>query len=221
MCNYRCIDRFFIARRMSVFLPALIFFAAGCFPISAQMSSGTLGYHWHIDEFDTMFERGRFDGQGAPVLDSAFPNQVATPAPVETKVSVDELRHPLTERARRILAAAWRYAQKDEHARAISTLREGMAKVAALVPYAHALLGIEYLRTGRNAEAVPEFTEAVSLFPHDAVAHSNFGVALSVTGQFDRAEQEARLALYLDPALNSAQELLRMLKADETAQSRR
>jgi tetratricopeptide (TPR) repeat protein len=206
---------------MSVFLPTLFFFAASCFPIYGQMATGTVDYRLRMDEFDVMFEHGRLGSEAASVIDSAFPNRVAPVVPDEPKVSIDQLRHPLTERARRVLATAWRYALKNDHAHAISTLREGMAKMAALVPYAHALLGIEYLRTGRNAEAVPEFTEAVSLFPHDAVVHSNFAVALSVTGQFDRAEQEARLALYLDPELNCAQELLQLLKADEAAQSRR
>ncbi|HEV2200998.1 MAG TPA: tetratricopeptide repeat protein [Bryobacteraceae bacterium] len=132
-----------------------------------------------------------------------------TPEPnVEPKVSVDELRHPLTEKAQRLLAAALAYADKGEHGKAIATLREGMAKVRALVPYAHSVLGVEYLRLGQTAEAIPELAEAATLFPHDAMAHANLAVSLCMTGQMDRAEREARLALYLDPASHSAQVVL-------------
>lgn len=75
----------------------------------------------------------------------------------------------------------------------------------------------EYLCTGRNREAVPEFAEAAKLFPHDATVHSNFGVSLCVVGEFDRAEQETKLALYLDPTLESAQQLMRMIASDKQA----
>ena len=225
MCNYRCIDRsckarLFIALRLSIALPALIFSAVSCFPLRAQ-GPAMPGFGLRFDEFDVVFERGGFEHGGTAHMDSVFPARSAAPPSDALKVSVDELRHPLTGRARRVLATAWRYAQQGDHARAVSTLREGMAKAAAVIPYAHALLGIEYLHLGRNAEAVPEFTAAATSFPHDAVVHSNFAVSLCIVGQFDRAEREARLALYLDPALRPAQELVSMLEANEARQARR
>jgi Flp pilus assembly protein TadD len=73
---------------------------------------------------------------------------------------------------------------------------------------------------GQNAEALLELDEAVNLFPHDAGAHLNFAVPLCVVGQFDRAEQESSLALYLDPASNSAQEIVRILADGKAKQAR-
>jgi len=226
MCNYRCIERLvkvrlYIALRLSVSLPALILFTASCFPLPAQMPGTGIGYGFHVDEFDTMFEHDGFERGGTSEFDAAFPNRRPDPPSEESKVSVDVLRHPLTRKARRMLGTALRYVLKGDHARAISLLREAMAKIPSIVPYAHAMLGVEYLRAGRATEAVPELTEAVTLFPHDAAVHSNFAVSLCVVGQYDRAEHEARLALYLDPALRPAQELMRMIAANKVGQALR
>jgi hypothetical protein len=169
MCNYRCIDRLgrtrlFRAPRLSVWLPALVFYAASCLPLSAQI--------WHVDEFDVMFDHKGAERGGTSAFDDAFRERRIAPPSVEPKVSVDVLRHPLTGKARRLLGTALRSVLKGDHAGAISALREGMAKIPAVVPYAHAMLGVEYLRAGQAAEAVPELTEAAVLFPHDAVVHS-------------------------------------------------
>jgi tetratricopeptide (TPR) repeat protein len=187
-------------------------------PLSAQYPSSN---GFYVDEFDVLFEHGGMRQGETTAIDGAFPDHRASPTTGEPKVSVDELRHPLHGKARRVIATAWHYALQGEHLRAIATLREGMAKMAAVIPYAHALLGVEYLHLGRNAEAVPEFTEAARMFPHDAEVHSNFAVSLCIVGQFEHAEQEARLALYLDPALTSAQELVQMLEENKATQSAR
>lgn len=199
-------------------LPALILSIAICLPLAAQISSPAGGspFGWRMDEFDIMNGRFRTGETGM-----GFFNQTPPASAREQKVSVDELRHPMTEKARRVLAKAWGYAQRGEHSRAIATLREGMAKVRALVPYAHGLLGIEYLRTGRNNEAVPELAEAAGLFPHDPAAHSNLALSLCVTGQLENAEQEARVALYLDPQLDSAREIVRMIEESKAGLPRR
>ena len=158
-----------------------------------------------------------FDTQGP---DLGFFKQTPPPSSGEPKVSADELRHPMTGKARRVLATALGYAKKGEHWRAIATLREGMAKVRAVVPYAHGLLGIEYMRTGRDAEAVPEFTQAAGFFPHDAAVHSNLALSLCVTGQLDSAEREARMALYLNPNLYSAREIVRLIEESKAGPAR-
>jgi tetratricopeptide (TPR) repeat protein len=209
-----------IALQLPVSLPALIFFTAS-FPLSAQMPGAGIGYGFHVDEFDAMFEHDGFERGGTSEFDAAFPNRRAASPSEESKVSVDVLRHPLTGKARRVLGTALRYVLKGDHARAISALREGMAKIPSVAPYAHAMLGVEYLRAGRATEAVPELTEAATSFPHDAVVHSNFAVSLCVVGQYDRAEHEARLALYLDPALRPPQELMRMIAANKVTQALR
>ncbi len=225
MCNYRCTKRFlrarlFIALRLSISLQALVFSSAICFPLSAQTPATGHAFGWHVDEFDALIEHGGFGPAGTPEVDAAFPWRRTAP-PSEYKVSVDVLRHPLTGKARRVLSTALRYVLKGDHARAISALQEGMAKIPSIGPYAHAMLGVEYLRAGRAAEAVPELVEAATSFPHDAVVHSNFAVSLCVVGQYDRAEGEVRLALYLDPTLGPAQELMRIIEANKARQERR
>jgi Flp pilus assembly protein TadD len=119
-----------------------------------------------------------------------------------------------------LLVKAWSYATKGDHPKAIATLQEGMTKVPALVPYAHALLGIEYIRIGRTAEALTDLTEAASLFPHDAAVHSNLALALCMSGQRDPAEREARVALYLEPNLFSAVEIIRFIDEDKARPAR-
>ena len=191
MCNYRCVDGSRRVRFAGLFL--VVFSVSGCFPLAAQFP-GQLGHGLHADEFDTLFER-----EATPNLDSAFPPRSVAPFSEPSPVSVDALRHPLNGKARRLLEAALRYAEHGEHARAISLLQEGMAKVAAIIPYAHNVLGVEYLRTGRSVESVKEFDEAATLLPHDPVVRTNLAVSLCVTGQFEHAKEEARVALYLDP----------------------
>jgi tetratricopeptide (TPR) repeat protein len=201
-------------------LPTLILVTSFCWStllcarLTAQFPSGiSSSFGWHVNEFDEMNPPYRAEGT------VGFFKLPAPPA-TAPKVSADELRHPLTEKARRVLAKALEYIRKGEHSRAIATLREGMAKVRAVVPYAHEMLGAEYLRTGRDAEAVPEFAEAASFFPHEAAAHSNLALSLCVTGQFDSAEQEVRLALYLDPNFNSAQEVARLIERSKARLAR-
>jgi hypothetical protein len=67
-------------------------------------------------------------------VDSVFPDRRATPASAQPKVAVDELRHPLSGKARRLLDKAVGYAQRGDDANAISTLRKGMAREPALIP---------------------------------------------------------------------------------------
>jgi tetratricopeptide (TPR) repeat protein len=206
MCNRRCVDRL---RRVGFGRMALVMLSvSGCFPLAAQIP-GRPAFGSHAGEFDAIFENHAMPDWAFPPRDIAQPSD---PSPV----SVDALRHPLNRKARRLLETALGYAESGEHARAITILQDGVAKIAAIAPYAHNVLGVEYLRTGRNAEAVKEFDEAATSLPHDAVVRTNFAVSLCITGQFTEAEREARLALSLDPSSASAQELMRMLKADES-----
>ena len=158
-----------------------------------------------------------FDMMGAevPVFDAglgSFPSNPA-PRPLQPRVSADELRHPMTEKARRILLKAWNYAVKGDHSRAIATIQEGMAKVRSFsTPYGHGFLGIEYVRTGRPKEAVTELSQSLEFFPHDAPGHSNLAVSLCLTGDLETAEREAKVALYLEPTLSSAAEIVTMIE---------
>ena len=199
---------------MQAFVAAVLF----CLPAAAQIPDvfrSSLG--WRIDDFDSM------SANTTPVLDrgmGAFPT-IPQQSQAPAKVSADVLRHPISEKARRILVKVLALAEKGEHARAVAALQEGMEKERTLLPYSHGLLGAEYLHLGRTAEAVPEFVEDARVFPHDATAHSNLALVLCMTLQFDHAEQEARMALYLDPNLHPAQEIMQIIAEDNAKLARR
>ena len=140
----------------------------------------------------------------------------------ELKISADELRHPLTDRARRILLKAWNYSKRGDHSHAIAIMREGAAKVRSLIPYSHGFLGIEYIQTNQASEAVAELKESAELFPHDVCNRTfqNLALSLCLTGELDGAEREARLALYLEPTLNSAAEIVQVVEEKKVIQGR-
>lgn len=194
-------------------LPALILCLAASLPVTAQMLGS---FHSIYAGAGTDFEAMR---SGIPIYDAglgSFSTPPPSPIPGPQHISADELRHPMTEKARRILLKAWRLAQKGDHPRAIATLQEGMAKVPSFVPYGHGFLGIEYIRTGRHKEAATEFAESTKMFPHDASGHSNLAVSLCLTGDFEAAEREVKLALYLEPTLASANELEKLIEEHKT-----
>ena len=60
-------------------------------------------------------------------------------------------------------------------------------------------------RTGRTAEAIEHFSEAVRLQPNDAAAHFNLGTALGAQGQIEAAAQQFRTALRLRPGYAAAE----------------
>jgi tetratricopeptide (TPR) repeat protein len=197
---------------LQVFVAAVLF----CLPAAAQIPDAfRSSFGWRVDEFDTMNTK-------STVLDAgigAFPSPPQQ-GRIPPKVSADVLRHPISLKARRFLLKALAFAEKGEHTRAIATLKEGIQKERTLVPYSHGLLGTEYLRLGLAAEAMPEFVEDVRAFPHDATTHSNLALILCMASQFDRAEQEARIALYLDPTLSPAQEIMRIIVEDKAKMAR-
>jgi len=123
-------------------------------------------------------------------------------------ISKDVLMHPLSAKARRRLVKALHLAKLGEHPAAIKELRETLVQEPSSAPYAHSLLGVEYVQNQQFAEAQNSFAEAVRLMPHESVNHSNLGVTLAVAGDWNSAEQEARKALELDPGNSKAQSLL-------------
>ena len=96
-----------------------------------------------------------------------------------------------------MLQQARTYSHAGDHAKAIDELQLALKEPSA-VPYAHSILGAEYIRTKQFAAAVAELEEAVRLLPHEVANHSNLGIALCLVGEMDRGRQEVRLALSLD-----------------------
>jgi Flp pilus assembly protein TadD len=103
------------------------------------------------------------------------------------------------------------YSRSGEHDKAIGELRLALQDPSA-APYAHSILGAEYLKTGRIAEAVTELEVAVQLLPHNAPSLSNFGFALYLAGERERGEQEVRKALVLDSSNSKTRRVLDVIE---------
>jgi tetratricopeptide (TPR) repeat protein len=126
-------------------------------------------------------------------------------------VSVDVLRHPITPKVRRLLLSAMEKTESGDHEAAIAQLLETLKKYPDSAAYVYNLLGVEYVKTDRFQDAISAFGQAVSLLPHDAMTHYSFGLALVCAGDYDRAAQEVRRALELDPKNVKMQERLNAL----------
>ncbi len=118
------------------------------------------------------------------------------PAPAAT-VSAEQLQHPLSRKGAKLLTQAKNYAAMGRHDKAIAQLQLALKEKSA-IPYAHSMLGAEYLRTSQAPAAIPELEQALATLPKNVPDRSNLGYALFLTGDLDRAEQETRQALELD-----------------------
>jgi len=147
---------------------------------------------------------------------SSFPDSRARVPSGPATVSADELRNPLSSKARRRLEKALRLSELGKHPAAIQELRETLVKEPSSAPYAHNLLGVEYVESGQFGEARSSFEEAVRLMPHESVNHSNLGFTLAVAGDWNSAEQEARTAIQLDSANTRAKTLLDLIRGRKT-----
>jgi Tfp pilus assembly protein PilF len=105
----------------------------------------------------------------------------------------------MTAKVRQRLRKAMERMDSGDHETAIRLLLETLTKYSDSAPYVQSLLGVEYVKTDRFKAAVTSFEQAVWFLPHEAMAHYNFGLALVCAGDYDRAEQQFRRALELDP----------------------
>jgi tetratricopeptide (TPR) repeat protein len=135
---------------------------------------------------------------------------------IKMTISVDRLRRPLSSKALRWLHIAQDYGRSGDHQRAIRLLQETLAKEPATAPYVHSMLGIEYLRTGRLADALPELDSGVRLLPHEAVNHSNYAFALYLTGDYAGSKRELQRALELDPQTSTLHSLIQAVLGSPT-----
>ena len=151
-------------------------------------------------------------------LDGGWPTANTTQRPATSKapagtVSVELLRYPLSGKARKMLQKALHFIDLGDHKAAVNQLEATLTKYPASAPYTQSLLGVEYLKTDRYADAVDSLQQAVDLLPHDAINHANLGLSLVSMGQLDRAKQELHRALELDPHIPTASQLLAALPA--------
>lgn len=111
-------------------------------------------------------------------------------------VSVAQLKHPLSRKGASLLHKVASYLKHHQKAKANEQLAEALKEPTA-APYAHAILGTEYLKDGQIAEAVPELESAAQVLPISGV-HSNLGYALCLMGHINRGRMELNEALRLD-----------------------
>lgn len=126
-------------------------------------------------------------------------------------ISVDLLRYPINQKARRMLQKALAAMSSGDNQAAIGQLKEVLAKYPNSAPYAYSIIGVAYVKTDQFKEAVDAFEKAVLLLPHDAVNRYNLGLALVCAGDYQRGEQEVRRALAIDPKNATIRDLLNVL----------
>jgi Tfp pilus assembly protein PilF len=152
----------------------------------------------------------------------APPGAQATASNGQSAISVDVLRHPIPENARRMLQRALDAMNSGNDEAARQRLLETLAKYPDSAVYAQSFLGVIYVRASHFMDAVNSFEQAAALLPHDAMTHYNFGLSLACAGDYERAEHEVRRALELDPKNISAQTLLSVLqRRDQPTAERR
>src|ERR1700683_5117945 len=96
-------------------------------------------------------------------------------------VSVEQLQHPLSRKGVRLLRQAQNFAAMGDHGKAIAELQLALKERSA-IPYAHSLLGSEYLRINQAPAAIEALEQAIKLLPRNAANHSNLGYALFLLG---------------------------------------
>ena len=149
------------------------------------------------------------ESQGASTPARSAPIE---PAQKSQTVSADFLRHPISSRTHRMLQRAIAWMRSGDHQKAIQQLEATLAKDPASAAYVHSLLGYEFMRTDQVTAAINSFEQAVLLVPHDPANHNNFAVSLAAAGDYQRAEEEARLAHELAPDNPSIRSLLDALR---------
>jgi Flp pilus assembly protein TadD len=105
------------------------------------------------------------------------------------------------------------------HDKAIQQLQLALKERSA-VPYAHSMLGAEYLKIDQLQPAIAELEQAVTLLPRNVPDHSNLGYALYLSGDLDRAETETRQALELDRDNAKTQRVLNQILRARKMQAR-
>ena len=106
----------------------------------------------------------------------------------------------LAAAASAVAIARWLGARMGEGGVARWVTRRG--RVVAASAGAALALGLLALTVSRNAvyaDPVVFWSDAVAKSPHKARPHANLGVALSVAGDLERAIEQFRIALALDP----------------------
>jgi Flp pilus assembly protein TadD len=144
--------------------------------------------------------------------------ELTTAPPAARTVSVEQLQHPVSRKGAKLLDQARNFAAMGRHDKAIGQLLLALQERSA-IPYAHSMLGVEYIKTGQIPAAIAELEQAIALLPRNVPDHSNLGYALLQAGELDRADTETRQALELDRNNTATQHVLTLILAARRAES--
>jgi Flp pilus assembly protein TadD len=148
--------------------------------------------------------------------DPRGPEPKPAPIPAGT-VSIEQLQHPVSSKGAKLLGKARNFSAMGQHDKAIAQLQIALKERSA-APYAHSMLGAEYLKMNRVPEAISELEQALTMLPRNVPDRSNLGYALFLSGDLNRAETEARRALELDRGNPKTRHVLdQILKAQRIA----
>jgi Flp pilus assembly protein TadD len=112
-------------------------------------------------------------------------------------VPVSELRNPPSKKTLSVIGKARRATDAGDHETAVRELSSAAQKYPN-DGYLRTNLGVEYLRVGNLAAAMPLLEEAARLIPDSPKTHGNLAYAYYLNRDWARAETEARAALAAD-----------------------
>jgi tetratricopeptide (TPR) repeat protein len=125
-------------------------------------------------------------------------------------VSLHDLEHPIPEKAIREAYQAQQLARSSNFAKAIAKL-EHAVRLAPSYRDAHANLGVQYARVGRENDARAEFQKAIEIGPPIAPVYANMALVSLSLHLSQEAGTFAHKALELDPGNRAAQKVLEFM----------
>jgi tetratricopeptide (TPR) repeat protein len=127
--------------------------------------------------------------------------------PVGGTISVRDLQKPVPPKAMRAFTEAQRDSESGHSAEAIRKLEIAL-RLHPDYWAARCNLGVEYVRLGRNKEALEQFELAAASGERSATLYGNLSFAYYALGRLQDAEYAARRALSLDASYVRAHYLL-------------
>ncbi len=146
---------------------------------------------------------------------SAFTDKPFDPG--QATVSIAELQHPLSGKAKSILLKAQAALQAGKFPECLQDLDQAM-KIPSAIPYAYGLRGAAYLKSGDVAKAIPDLQQVVQVLPL-AGNYSNLGYAYLMSGERELGEEQVRRAIESPNAPLQARYLMGLLLLDRKSQT--
>jgi tetratricopeptide (TPR) repeat protein len=131
-------------------------------------------------------------------LEVRFPDQPVKHPGAHT-ISLKQLLHPPTRKAVHSFAAAQRFSDSGDYAKAATALEQAVAESPDYAE-AHVNLGVQYIRMGRFDAAAGELDRAIQIAGPTSVALCNLAWLQARSGRRDQAIASVRAGLKLDPA---------------------